>query len=334
MAQEASSRTVDVLTSIWQLVLKQPGIGADDNFFELGGNPRLAAKLSCEIESKLGCHVPPVAMYHTPTIASLAACLETSEVAKIPALTKLRAGGRDTPLFIAHGVGGSVFEFFELAKLIDSNRPVYGLQAKGSDGVSEPLNRFEDMADFHFEAIRKVQPHGPYFLAGHSLGGLVVLEIARRVQEGGENPGVLVMIDAYPHLRHLSPNQQLRLLARMAARRVLGAKEQLPNPDRKHDQKLTEELQLSANTKAAMRRVRESGYAALEKYRPRFYNGKINFVRAAVASVFPDDPAAIWGGLAMEFQLETAPGDHFEMLTKYPEHLATVLSRCAREFDA
>lgn len=334
MAQQATSRTIDVLTSIWQLVLQRPGIRTDDNFFELGGDPRLAVKLSCEIENKLGCHVPPVAVCHTPTIASLAAALENSEIAKVPALTRLRAGGSSTPLFIAHGVGGSVLEFFELAKLIDSSRPVYGLQAKGSDGASEPLDRFEDMADFHLEAIRKVQPHGPYFLAGHSLGGLVVLEIARRVQEGGEDPGVVVMIDAYPHLRHLAPNQQLRLIARMAARRVFGAKEQLPNPKRKHDQTITEELDLSPNTKAAMRRVRESGYVALQKYPPRFYNGKIHFVRASVASIFPDDPTAIWGGLAKEFQLESAPGNHFEMLTEYPEHLARILSRCASELNA
>jgi thioesterase domain-containing protein len=333
LTQQASSQTVEVLTSIWQLVLQRAAIGANDNFFELGGDPRLAAELSRQIEQKLGRQVPPVAMYHTPTVASLAAALQDMPSPKIPALTQLRTGRRGTPLFIAHGVGGSVLEFFELIKHIDAGRAVYGLQAKGSDGASDPLDRFEDMAEFHLDAIRRVQPHGPYFLAGHSLGGLVVLEIARRVLESGETPGVLVMIDTYPHLRHLAPSQQLRLIARLATRRVFGTKEPLPRTDQKQYRTSTEAPGLPIKIDTAMRRVRESGFVALERYRPRFYNGKIHFVKAAVASVFPDDPAAIWRPLAKDFELETAPGDHLEMLTRAPETLATILLRHARELD-
>lgn len=333
LAQEASSQSIDVLTSIWQTVFRRPGIGANDNFFELGGDPRLAAELSSQIERKLGRHVPPVAMYHTPTIASLAAALQCAEFPKVPPLTQLRTGGHRTPLFIAHGLGGDVFEFFELAKHIDSSRAVYGLQAKGSDGTSEPLDRLEDMAEFHLDAIRRVQSHGPYFLAGHSLGGLVVLEIARRVMESGENPGVLVMVDAYPHRRRLAPSQHIRLMARLAKRRVFGTKKQSLDTDRKQGETSTESLGSPAEMNTAPRRVRRSGYVALERYRPRFYNGKIYFVKAAVASVFPDHPTAIWGHLAKNFELETVPGDHFEMLRTHAETLAAMLSRYAGELQ-
>ena len=44
------------------------------------------------------------------------------------------------------------------------------MQAKGTDGVDEPFDRIEDLAQFYLDAIKKLQPHGPYFLVGYSLG--------------------------------------------------------------------------------------------------------------------------------------------------------------------
>jgi len=77
----------------------------------------------------------------------------------------------------------------------------------------------------------------------------------------------------------------------------------------------------------AMQRVRESAYLALTRYRPRFYAGKIKFVRAEISSAFPDDAVAVWGKLAEEFEVETVPGDHLGMIATHFESLASVLSR-------
>lgn len=333
MAQQATSRTIDVVSSVWRDVLHTACIGACDNFFEMGGDPRAAAALSCEIERRLGRLMPPMAVYHTPTIASLTDALQDPSFPIVPALTQLRTGDGRAPLFIAHGVGGTILEFFELVKLIEPGRAVYGMQAKGSDGATEPLDRIEDMAAYHLDAIRRVQPHGPYFLAGHSLGGLVALEIARQVLESGEDPGLLVMIDSYPHLKHLAPSQQARLIARLAARRVFGTKEPAAYTHPVKRAGNAQDLDAPAAIKVAMRRVRERGYVALENYRPRFYKGKIHFISAEKPSVFPDDAAAVWSQFAKEFELETVPGDHFGMLTTHVAILAAMLSRYARELE-
>jgi len=333
VAQQPSPSMVEELTAAWQRVLHTPSVGPSDNFFEMGGGPTAAAELSCEIERRLGRTMPPMTLYHTPTIASLTEALRHPSFPHIPALTRLRPGGGGTPLYIAHGVGGSVLEFFELVKLIDSGRAIYGMQAKGSDGTSDPLDRIEDMAAFHLQAIRQLQPHGPYFLAGHSLGGLVALEIARAVLESGEEPGLVVMIDSYPHLKRLAPNQQARLIASLVARRVFGAKEPTENPSNEQGSRSPQNLEVPAAIGRAMRRVRESGYVALERYRPRFYNGKIHFIRAQTPSIFPKDAAAVWSQFARKFEIETAPGDHLGMLTTHVDALASLLSRYGREFD-
>ena len=38
------------------------------------------------------------------------------------------------------------------------------------------------MADRYVQAMRELQPEGPYYLGGWSLGGVVAFEIARRLR--------------------------------------------------------------------------------------------------------------------------------------------------------
>jgi acetoacetyl-CoA synthetase len=193
------------------------------------------------------------------------------------------------------------------------------MQAMGMDGLDEPLERVEDMAQFHLDAIRELQPYGPYLLVGYSLGGLVALEMAQRLSANGEKIALLAMLDAYPNIRYLSLGQQIRLATRQAKRRLRalgGAPYQPP---------------VSASFTPAMQRVRNSAELALTRYRPRFYPGKIKFVRAEISSRFPDDAVAVWAPLADEFEVETVPGDHLGMMATHFESLASVLSRYLEE---
>jgi thioesterase domain-containing protein len=89
-----------------------------------------------------------------------------------------------------------VLGLFQLVEKLESAHPIYGMQAGGIDGVDEPLRSVEAMAQFHLEAIKQLQPHGPYFLIGYSLGGLVVLEIAQRLSAGGEKIALLALVES------------------------------------------------------------------------------------------------------------------------------------------
>jgi acetoacetyl-CoA synthetase len=197
------------------------------------------------------------------------------------------------------------------------------MQARGIDGLDEPLHRIEDMAEFHLNAIREVQPQGPYALVGYSLGGLVTLEMAQRLSANGEKVALLAMLDAYPHMRYLSLGQRIRLAARQARRgvRALGnlsgsAPYQLP---------------AGVSLTPAMQRVRASAYLALTRYRPRFYRGEIKFVRAEISSSFPADAAAVWQPLAENVEVATVPGDHLGIIATHYKSLASVVSRYLAE---
>lgn len=324
MKSMQTSTTVETLTSIWQRVLRLPSVGSDDNFFDLGGDSALALELCHEIALACGRELPPVMIYHTPTIAALAAILEQPDTPHVPPVVQLKAGIEDQPVFIAHGLGGSAMDFFQVVKHIETPKTIYGLQAKGIDGAEEPLDRIEDMAHYSLEGIRELQPHGPYLLVGFSLGGLVMFEIAQQLIGEGETIGLLAMLDSYPHVSQLSFGQRTRLITRQTWRRAASRLKWLGVP-------VAEQTAVEVSTSPDQRRFRDSAYRALERYRPHLYPGRIHFVRAAIPTDFPADPAAVWSHLAPEFSVETVPGDHLGIMTTHFDQLGAAITRCLQE---
>jgi thioesterase domain-containing protein len=320
---EATSSMIEVLTPIWQRVLQLPSIDVNDNFFDIGGDSSLAVQLFNEIAEACDRELPPVTIYQAPTITDLAALLEQPTTPRFPALVLLRPGTKEPPVFVAHGLGGSVIDFFQPVKYIETDHPIYGMQTRGIDGLDEPLERIEDMAEFYLHEIKELQPSGPYILVGYSLGGLVALEMAQRLLANGETVALLAMLDAYPHIRYLSLGQRVLLIARQT-RRGLHSLANLRGSAPYHPPD-------GVTLTPAMLRVRDSAYLALTRYRPRFYRGKIKFVRAEISSTFPDDAAAVWASLAKEFAVETVPGDHLGMIATHYKSLALVLSKYLTE---
>ncbi len=310
---------------LWQRLLQRETIGVEENFFDLGGDSTLAVELFNEVSKLCGRDLPPVMIYQTPTIASLAEVLENVPVPRLPPLVQLKPGIDEPPLFIAHGLGGSAMDFFQPIRYLDTVRPVYGMQAKGYEGAEEPLDRIEDMAEYFIKALREVQPEGPYFLAGFSLGGLITLEMAQRLSAGGAKIALLALLDAYPHVSFLSPGQRARLAARQTGRLASQTLNRIIDPQAPREAAGSEGEELVVTT-AAMLRVRESARLALTRYRPRFYSGEIKFAKAAINTEFPDDPVAVWAHLAGKFELKTVPGDHLGIITTHYESLAAVLS--------
>ena len=238
-------------------------------------------------------------------------------------LVLLRAGSEAPPLFMAHGLGGSAQQICDLGTNLRTSHAVYCIQAPGSDGVAEPLDRIENLARYHLTSIRSLQPTGPYLLAGYSLGGLVALEIAQHLCSEGESIALLAMIDSYPHSSQISIVQRLRLKIRLAQQRLVRAvRPRLRRPDPMQQATASE----PNPDLSAMAHVHASSHRAWRRYQPRFYPGKIDFFRAEISTEFPDDPTAIWSGLAKEFECVTVPGDHKGIITTNVAQLGLAIS--------
>jgi thioesterase domain-containing protein len=81
---------------------------------------------------------------------------------------------------------------------VPADQPLYGLQALGLDGASQPSCSVRDMAAEYVKQIRAVQESGPYHLLGWSFGGIVAHEIAVQLQADGEQVAALIIMDGYP----------------------------------------------------------------------------------------------------------------------------------------
>ena len=51
------------------------------------------------------------------------------------------------------------------------------------------------MAELYVREIRKIQPKGPYYLGGYSLGGEIAFEMAQQLSCQGEHVNLLVLFD-------------------------------------------------------------------------------------------------------------------------------------------
>ena len=186
------------LAAVWAEVLKLDRIGRNDNFFDMGGHSLLAVQLMLRTQELIPGEILPVrAILEAPTVERFAAWLQSPKANQSQILVRMKRGSTARPpLFCVTGVGGNPISLYTLAAAAPQDLSFYALQAKGLDG-SEPFHSVEEAASCYLEEIRKVQPSGPYYLAGSCYGGLPAYEMARMLDEMGEVVGALILIDTY-----------------------------------------------------------------------------------------------------------------------------------------
>lgn len=185
------------LKEIWERLLKLHTVGLDQDFFALGGHSLLAERMLVQVEGWFGSRLPHSVLVEHPTIRELAGYLRQSPPERWPVLVTLQVGGDLTPLFIAHGIGGSVLSFRDLAQELGREQPVYGLQLPAY--VDDRQDQVKHLVAKYVKQVRAIQPSGPYHLAGHSSGGVMVFEMACQLMQEGETVGLLALLDCDPH---------------------------------------------------------------------------------------------------------------------------------------
>ena len=108
----------------------------------------------------------------------------------------IREGGDRPPLFLVHDGDGETMLYRNLALRLKTDHAVYGLQPYPRPGVPMAHTRIAEMAAYHIDKIRSVQPHGPYLLGGMCAGGVIAFEIARQLQDQGEKVALVALLDA------------------------------------------------------------------------------------------------------------------------------------------
>jgi len=336
------------VSEIWTQVLGIGGIGADDDFYELGGDSLRALDLLARVRAAFGVELPLRAMLEASTVTRLAVLVGEPEVPAAPErpgqLVTIQPGNGRVPLFLVHPAGGHVLGYRPLAERLGADRPVYGLEARGTQAGETPCETIEEMAAEHVAALTALRPHGPYILGGASMGGTVAWEMARQLHGRGERVGLVVLFDtpgpgqmprdfkddaeilAYlggtllglsdDDLRRMPPQERLpRALERAASAGLIP-----PGVDLERAASLVELFRVHVK--------------AMMTYRPGTYAGRVAFFRAADRRpVDPPYPEVGWIGLAEQgAEVHVVPGDHGTMyLPPHVDTLARRLRRCLEE---
>jgi thioesterase domain-containing protein len=178
-------------------VLCLPRVGSTDDFYALGGSPASAHRLIERVRGDLGIEITVADLDAAPTVRSLASAIDRGDFPPIPGTVKtLQTGTGTIPLFLLPGVRGHVSGLAELARALETDHTIYGLQPRGLDGTSPSHQTIHDMADHLIHAVRTVAPTGPYVLIGYSAGGIVAYEMAQRWRQAGDEVIFLAMLDA------------------------------------------------------------------------------------------------------------------------------------------
>ena len=328
---EPNTATEKLLAEIWRQVLKLQSVGINDNFFlDLGGDSLLATEMALQVEKTTGVQLSGSSIMLKPTIATLAAWLESPASSSL--IVPLKPQGTGTPLFCMHGLSGDPCEFFPLAAQLAPDRPAYGLRSPAAASQATRIT-LEEMAQRHLGEILSVQPNGPYLLCGHSSGGTIALEVAQQLQAQGQSVALIAVFDGlYPgYLRSLA-SRSVRQRLPMHLRRLLNLKLKDALPyirDRIGTVKNRIEVRLwrrkyralaasGSKIPDSMVDVKEAHRQMIDAYKPRPYAGRVEVFRSEARRVEEDlDWDLGWSnGVMGEVIVHETPGDHGSMLKK------------------
>ena len=185
------------LLQIWQELLGHDSIGVTDSFFDLGGNSWLAVRLFSEIENVIGRYLPLNTLLSATTINDLAEVIrgELGEELWSKLITIQPGSDKRLPIFFVPGAGGNGLAVARIARHLSREQAVYMFQIPVGDGDESQFISVEEMAQRYLNAMQKVQPEGPYLVAGYSAGGLIALEICQQLHKQGQFVPLLVVID-------------------------------------------------------------------------------------------------------------------------------------------
>ncbi|MCP5102232.1 MAG: amino acid adenylation domain-containing protein [bacterium] len=331
------------IVKIWSgaLKLEEEKIGIDDSFFEIGGNSINVLKVQNKINQVFNLELSMSSMFLYPTIRELAEHIFSPSQPGEPGsecMIKLNHGGNGKNLFIIHPKHGMIYQYKELARLLEDRYNIFGIQAAGLVSDTPLPQTMEEMFLDYKAQIKAVQSEGPYLIAGYCLGAVLAYEIAREFEDEGSEIEQLIIFDMQAFL----PDSHIRKLRarEFASKMVLKVPFISSNREKSnaeigdiHSPELPKNHSLSIDTKKRKKAVEQNNQILPGTYRPRRIINSPVLLFKAEETKHPRLTLKHWQKLTRgDVTFIQIPGNHdiiFE--TPYVEEAARILKSKLKE---
>ncbi len=194
---EPTTNTERILTKIIEEILNAERVSIDDVIFNIGVKSILVTKILIQIKKELNTTISVSQFFQFPTIRVLSLFIDNQIIEHPNPFTLLRPGIGD-PIFLLPGYLGDQFNFADFVSNFHLNQPLYSIDFSTVDGFDYHTDYLSTFASYLISQIKLIQPKGPYYLVGYSLGGLVSYEIACLLQLKKSQIGLLAIIGSTP----------------------------------------------------------------------------------------------------------------------------------------
>ncbi len=185
------------LVVIWSVLLGIDKIGMHDNFFALGGHSLKATGFVMRVSKEFGMELPLRQFFQSPTIREIAQYMANVKkddyIKKSDNIVLLKKGTeKEKHFFFIHDGSGDVSGYLEFCQKLNLTYNCWGIKADFSD---EDLI-IEMIAHKYVTQMKMIQPTGPYYLAGWSLGGVIGFEMIKQLEAAGDTIDFFGIIDS------------------------------------------------------------------------------------------------------------------------------------------
>ncbi|PYH44041.1 putative NRPS-like enzyme [Aspergillus saccharolyticus JOP 1030-1] len=195
--------TEEAIVTVLEEMLEVPRevISVDQTIFALGVTSVTLFRFEQLLRERLGfaAGVSLITFLNSPVVRNIADTIDHATSTQYNPVVPLQPRGDRPPLWLVHPASGNVLAFLPLARTL-TDRPLYGLTARGLGDHGQLFASIEAMADTYYTHVKRTQPHGPYALTGYSLGTTVAFELAKRLEANGDHVAFCAALDSPPHI--------------------------------------------------------------------------------------------------------------------------------------
>ena len=324
----ASSNSESLVRDIFADIFECEDIGLDSNFFFMGGDSLLAVDFMTRVRERTQLPIEIATIFRYPTVQELAKIIDATRLGQVSdnPIVPLNNAQTGPILFCLYGI----FVYRYLGAAFSLNTRVVSVHIpdeidilSGVENTQEfrAFTDFEALVEKYTKQICAYQPQGPYHLCGESFGGVLAMEVARRLQALGHAVNFVGMLDTWGPNYHAKPNFWQKIRIHLKSLRAYGVK--YPRDlvlgkvarARAKINKRNTPVQVEKRELRGDELRKYSRELAIKTYEPSMFPGEVSLYKARERKPSePDTRGLGWEPYIGNLNVHSVPGNHLTIL--------------------